>query len=93
MIYLHGGAYSSEIVRQHWTLIAYLAGRTGHEVAVPIYGLAPAYQGLEALEFVTRVIAAEAARGRRCYLVGDSAGGGLARAYWLPKPLPPRPTP
>jgi monoterpene epsilon-lactone hydrolase len=78
VVYLHGGAYTSEIVRQHWSLIAFIAGRTGHEVAVPIYGLAPAHQGLAALEFVTGVIAAETARGRRCYLAGDSAGGGLA---------------
>ena len=78
VIYLHGGAYTSEIVRQHWALIAHLAGRTGHDVLVPIYGLAPAFHGLQALEFVTRVIGAEVARGRRCYLVGDSAGGGLA---------------
>jgi monoterpene epsilon-lactone hydrolase len=78
VVYLHGGAYTSEIVRQHWSLIAFIASRTGHEVAVPIYGLAPAHHGLEALEFVTAVITAETARGRRCYLAGDSAGGGLA---------------
>ncbi|MFC4068329.1 alpha/beta hydrolase fold domain-containing protein [Actinoplanes subglobosus] len=78
VVYLHGGAYTSEIVRQHWSLIAHIADRTGHEVAVPIYGLAPNHHGLEALEFVTGVIAAETARGRRCYLAGDSAGGGLA---------------
>jgi acetyl esterase/lipase len=78
VIYLHGGAYTSEIVRQHWSLVAFIAARTGHEVVVPIYGLAPAHHGLEALAFVTAVIAAEASRGRRCYLAGDSAGGGLA---------------
>ncbi|PWK40105.1 alpha/beta hydrolase family protein [Actinoplanes xinjiangensis] len=78
VIYLHGGAYTSEIVRQHWSLVAFIAARTGHEVAVPIYGLAPHHHGLEALDFVTAVIAAETARGRRCYLAGDSAGGGLA---------------
>ncbi|WP_433788454.1 alpha/beta hydrolase fold domain-containing protein [Actinoplanes sp. CA-252034] len=78
VIYLHGGAYTSEIVRQHWSLIDHIADGTGHEVAVPIYGLAPAHHGLQALELVTAVIAAETARGRRCYLAGDSAGGGLA---------------
>lgn len=78
VVYLHGGAYTSEIVSQHWALIGHLATRTGHEVIVPIYGLAPAHNGLQALAFVTAVIAAETGRGRRCYLVGDSAGGGLA---------------
>src|SRR5688500_1098680 len=51
VIYLHGGAYTSEIVRQHWALIGHLAGRTGHEVVVPVYGLAPAHNGLQAREF------------------------------------------
>ncbi|SDT00950.1 alpha/beta hydrolase fold domain-containing protein [Actinoplanes derwentensis] len=78
VVYLHGGAYTNEIVGPHWSLIAHLADRTGHEVAVPIYGLAPAHHALQALEFVTAVITAEVARGRRVYLAGDSAGGGLA---------------
>ncbi|GIF13654.1 alpha/beta hydrolase [Actinoplanes teichomyceticus] len=75
LVYLHGGAYTSEIVRQHWSLVGYLADRTGCDVHVPIYGLAPAHQGLAAREFVTRVVAG---LGRPCYLAGDSAGGGLA---------------
>ncbi|BCY11226.1 hypothetical protein L3i22_063140 [Actinoplanes sp. L3-i22] len=75
VVYLHGGAYTSEIVGQHWSLIEFLASRTGCDVHVPIYGLAPEYDGLAALEFVTEVIAAA---DRPVYLVGDSAGGGLA---------------
>lgn len=78
VVYLHGGAYTNEIVGPHWSFVAHLADRTGHPVLVPIYGLAPAHQGLAAREFVTAVIAAEVARGRRVYLAGDSAGGGLA---------------
>ncbi|MFG1604457.1 alpha/beta hydrolase fold domain-containing protein [Actinoplanes sp. NPDC049265] len=74
VIYLHGGAYSSEIVSQHWDLIGHIAAETGRPVHVPIYGLAPAHHGLTALEFVQRVIADVG----RCYLAGDSAGGGLA---------------
>ncbi|GIF04913.1 hypothetical protein Asi03nite_24510 [Actinoplanes siamensis] len=75
IVYLHGGAYTSEIVSQHWSLIAHLAAETGCDVLVPIYGLAPAHHGLQALEFVTEVVAAQ---DRPCYLAGDSAGGGLA---------------
>jgi acetyl esterase/lipase len=78
VIYLHGGAYTSEIVKQHWSLVAHLTADTGHEVHVPIYGLSPAHDGRQALEFVTRVIADVTRPGRRCYLAGDSAGGGLA---------------
>ncbi|HWS34009.1 MAG TPA: alpha/beta hydrolase [Actinoplanes sp.] len=78
VVYLHGGAYTNEIVGPHWSFIGHLADRTGHRMLVPIYGLAPAHQGLAALEFVTAVITAEVAQGRRVYLAGDSAGGGLA---------------
>ena len=78
VVYLHGGSYTSEIVAQHWSLIAYLVEQTGCDVLVPIYGLAPKHHGLQALEFVTKVIADVIAQGRRCYLAGDSAGGGLA---------------
>jgi len=78
VIYLHGGAYTSEIVKEHWTLIAHLAEQTGQDVHVPIYGLAPRHHALEALKLVTDLIGELSAAGRRCYLAGDSAGGGLA---------------
>jgi acetyl esterase/lipase len=78
VIYLHGGAYTSEIVKEHWALVAYLAERTGFDVHVPIYGLAPQHHALEALALVTKVISELSSGGRRCYLAGDSAGGGLA---------------
>jgi acetyl esterase/lipase len=78
VIYLHGGAYTSEIVKQHWALVGHLAARTGHDVHVPIYGLSPAHDGRQALEFVTRTVADATRQGRRCHLAGDSSGGGLA---------------
>ncbi|XVU22732.1 alpha/beta hydrolase fold domain-containing protein [Actinoplanes sp. CA-054009] len=75
VIYLHGGAYTNEIVKQQWALARNIAQQTGRDTHVPIYGLAPRHNGLDALAFVTEVI-----RGlnRPCYLVGDSSGGGLA---------------
>ena len=78
VVYLHGGAYASEIVKEHWALIAYLAEQTGHDVHVPIYGLAPQHHALEALDLATKLITDLSANGRRCYLTGDSSGGGLA---------------
>lgn len=39
VVYLHGGAYTNEVVDQQWAFVA--ARRTGVEVHVPIYGLAP----------------------------------------------------
>jgi acetyl esterase/lipase len=78
VVYLHGGAYTSEIVKEHWALIAHLAEQTGYDVHVPIYGLAPEHHALEALDLVTTIITDLSPAGRRCYLAGDSAGGGLA---------------
>jgi acetyl esterase/lipase len=75
VVYLHGGAYTSEIVQQHWALIGQIAAETGFDVHVPIYGLSPVHHGLEALDLVTEVIRAAQ---KPCYLAGDSAGGGLA---------------
>jgi len=78
VVYLHGGAYTSEIVRAHWALIAHLAEQAGYDVHVPIYGLAPQHHALEALDLTTKLITDLSAGGGRCYLAGDSAGGGLA---------------
>lgn len=77
-VYLHGGAYVSEIVTQHWELVGRLADRTGRPVHVPLYGLAPDHVAAEAVAFARGVVAKLAASGARVHLAGDSAGGGLA---------------
>lgn len=78
-VYLHGGAYISEISPQHWALISRLAD-AGVRVEVPSYGLAPQHTYREAYPFVTAVyrdllIEVDASA---VTVVGDSAGGGLA---------------
>ncbi len=84
VVYLHGGGYVSEIVAQHWSLIADLADATGRPVEVPVYGLAPQHDGLSARELGLTVLAElDREFGTRSstgpiHLVGDSAGGGLA---------------
>jgi acetyl esterase/lipase len=78
VVYLHGGAYTNEIVEQQWTFVAALARQTGCEVHVPVYGLAPHHSALEALDLVTDIVTGVVDAGRRCVLAGDSAGGGLA---------------
>lgn len=78
VVYLHGGAYTNEVVEQQWTFAAGLARQTGFEVQVPIYGLAPHSTALEALDLVTDIVTGVVDAGRRCVLAGDSAGGGLA---------------
>ncbi len=78
-VYLHGGAYISEIAPQHWALIGRLAD-AGVRVEVPIYGLAPRHTHREAYPFVTAVYREllEDVDASSVTLAGDSAGGGLA---------------
>ena len=78
VVYLHGGAYTNEIVEQQWAFVAHLARRTGYEVHVPIYGLAPHHTASEAVDLVAEVVDGLVTDGRRVVLSGDSAGGGLA---------------
>jgi monoterpene epsilon-lactone hydrolase len=79
VIYLHGGAYINEIQRLHWKLIADIAAQVGVEVWVPIYGLAPQYHADDAIRLMHKVLDLASGRGPT-YLIGDSAGGGLALA-------------
>jgi acetyl esterase/lipase len=79
LIYVHGGAYVGEIQKQHWDLVADLAEGTAARVCVPIYGLAPDHHVDEALELMGELMTRCAETGDT-YLVGDSAGGGLAIA-------------
>jgi monoterpene epsilon-lactone hydrolase len=78
-VYLHGGAYISEIAPQHWALISRLAD-AGLQVEVPIYGLAPQHTYRDAYPFLTAVYRDLLAdvEASAVTLAGDSAGGGLA---------------
>jgi epsilon-lactone hydrolase len=81
-VYLHGGAYISEIAPQHWALIGRLAD-AGVRVEVPIYGLAPQHTYRDAYPFLTAVyrdLLADVDMST-ITLAGDSAGGGLALGF------------
>jgi epsilon-lactone hydrolase len=81
-VYLHGGAYTSEIAPQHWTLVSRMAD-AGVRVEVPIYGLAPQHSYRDAYPFLTAVyrdLLAEVDPAT-ITIAGDSAGGGLALGF------------
>ena len=78
VVYLHGGAYVNELVVQHWQFVAEVASRLAVEVRVPIYGLAPQHDALEALHLTATMLERLRDEGRDVLLAGDSAGGGLA---------------
>lgn len=78
-VYLHGGAYTSEITRQHWALVGALAD-DGVRVEVPLYGLTPQHTYREAYPLVIEVYRQllERLPAAAVTLAGDSAGAGLA---------------
>jgi monoterpene epsilon-lactone hydrolase len=82
-LYVHGGAYSAEITKQHWSLIDRFAREEGVRVEVPIYGLVPAHTAIEAFAFLTEVYRQLLTdhRPESITIIGDSAGGGLALAF------------
>jgi monoterpene epsilon-lactone hydrolase len=79
VVYLHGGAYISEIVPAHWAFVSDLVD-AGCRVVVPGYGLAPDHHVDEAVTFVTAVYEKllETVPAATIAFAGDSAGAGLA---------------
>ncbi len=80
-VYLHGGAYVSEIAPQHWALVSRMVD-AGARVEVPLYGLAPQHTHREAHPFLVAVYRQllDQVEAPAVALAGDSAGGGLALA-------------
>ena len=85
IVYLHGGGYIATAVSAHAWLVDHLARRTGADVVMPLYPLAPHHTWQEAhrlvLELYRRTVAENP--GKRIILMGDSAGGGLAAVIAL----------
>ncbi|MFJ2742374.1 alpha/beta hydrolase fold domain-containing protein [Streptomyces sp. NPDC087440] len=81
VVYWHGGAYTAQILRQHWGFVSALAD-AGCRVEVPLYGLTPDHAYREALP-LGRAVHAELLKQFEPGAVthaGDSSGGGLALA-------------
>ena len=85
IVYLHGGGYIATAVSAHAWLVDHLARRTGADIVMPLYPLAPHHTWQEAhrlvLELYRRTVAQNP--GKRIVLMGDSAGGGLAAVIAL----------
>jgi len=83
IIYLHGGAYLANILKQHWDLIEQLINRTNATVIVPDYPLTPEADCKETYDFIDVLYSKIIAEfpDKRIILMGDSAGGGLALGF------------
>lgn len=83
IVYLAGGAYLQQPDKTHWEYLNRLAERTGAQVIVPLYPLAPqntfraAYQQLAQLYAGLYAVSPAS----DITLMGDSAGAGLALGF------------
>jgi acetyl esterase/lipase len=81
LLFLHGGAYFREMRDWHWRFVERLVRAVGVTVLVPIYPLAPIGTADSIVPAVVG-LARDVLRppGRPVFLVGDSAGAGMALA-------------
>lgn len=77
VVYLHGGGWVDEIVRQHWHLAAQIAAEAGMRVVVPIYPLIPFGTAEDVVAVVANLVHTLTGTGSTS-LAGDSAGGQIA---------------
>jgi acetyl esterase/lipase len=81
ILYLHGGAYVQNFVKQHWKFLAMLVERTHCTITAPDYPLAPKYTYVDAFEMVIPLYKEIMLHSEgHTILMGDSAGGGFALA-------------
>ena len=83
ILYLHGGAFFANILKQHWDLIYALVHTTNAIVIVPDYPLAPEVNYQDIYNFMDKYYAYFQAQYKHATItfMGDSAGGNLAIAY------------
>lgn len=82
VFFLHGGGFIREIVGAHWKFAARLGRELNAEAIVPIYPLIPHAGAAEMVEVTAALLArtlAERGPGRT-FVIGNSAGAGLALA-------------
>ena len=80
VLYLHGGAYVQNFVKQHWTFLAYLVRHARCTVIAPDYPLAPKHTYKDSYLMVTSLYREliSQCNPNDFIVMGDSAGGGFA---------------
>lgn len=78
VVYLHGGGWVNEIVRQHWKLIAQIAVESRTTVVVPIYPLIPVGTAATVVAETVDIALESRERYGDVRLAGDSAGGQIS---------------
>lgn len=81
VLYLHGGAYVSEIEKPHIIFCDKLAKNANATVFAPIYPLAPNHTYEETYDIVKKLYELLLKFEKPITIMGDSAGGGLSAAF------------
>ncbi|WP_448375881.1 alpha/beta hydrolase fold domain-containing protein [Fervidobacterium sp.] len=83
ILFLHGGAYISNITKMHWNLVEKLIDKTNAVIVVPDYPLASQSTWKDTYNFMDELYShlIEKYKGKKLVFIGDSAGGGLALGF------------
>jgi acetyl esterase/lipase len=83
VLYIHGGGYISNIIKQQWDLIEVLINKTNSTIIIPDYKLAPDATYKETYEFILNVYnqILKKTNAEDLIIMGDSAGGGFALGF------------
>lgn len=79
LLYWHGGSWVTPMIGLQWGLVHELMTRSGAEIWVPHYPLAPEHSVDDSFELLRRLqgLVRERAASGRMVVAGDSAGGGM----------------
>lgn len=82
ILYLHGGAYVQNFVKQHWTFLGSLIGLTNCTITTPDYPLAPSQNYEDVFNMIEPLYneLAQSVHPAGVLVMGDSSGGGMALA-------------
>jgi acetyl esterase/lipase len=83
ILYFHGGAYMSNLSKEHWKLIEKLINKTNATIVIPDYPLAPEASCKVTYDFIEGLFIDLIAEypSKRIVFMGDSAGGGIALGF------------
>lgn len=78
LLYIHGGGYIHEALKNHYAFCDDLAFKLSAKVVIPNYPLSPKHDHKAAYAYLKRVYGSLRKSSKNLTLAGDSAGGGLA---------------
>ena len=78
VLYLHGGAFSSQPVSFHWQFAKDIYARSGVSLYVPLFPLAPKFNYKQTYNFILNFYKFLLRTHKKVFVMGDSAGATLA---------------